>query len=137
MHCKAVIAACSFALGAGEGVFLVCGWVQEHRKVFAHRLIALRHQSLGCAAHHHPVAVRPVEAHQGIAYCTADQVSFHQLPATNKRLMDLGSGMPNARNPSACGVAMLLTFIESKLSRLMSVGPGANSINKACNQPMA
>ena len=72
MHCKAVIAACGFALGAGECVFLVRVGVQEHRKVFANRLIALCHQSLGRAAHNHPVAVRTREAHQGIAHCTAD-----------------------------------------------------------------
>ena len=137
MHGKAVVTPRGFALGARECVLFVGVGVQEDREVTPHGLVALRHQGLGRAAHHHPVAVRPSEAHQGISDCTADQVGFHQCPGTNKRLMDLGSEMPNARKPSAWGLAMLLTFIESKLSRLISVGPGANSINSACSQPMA
>ena len=43
MKDEAAIARRSLALGAGERVFLMCVGVQEHRKIAAHRLIALRH----------------------------------------------------------------------------------------------
>ena len=136
MHRKAVIPACGFAFGAGQCIFLARVRVQEHREVAAHGLVALRHQRFRRAAHHHPVAVRSCVAHEGITHGTANEVDFHHH-ATNKRLIDLGSAIPNARKPDTWGVAMLLTFMESKLSRLMSVGPGAHSISSACSQPMA
>ena len=57
MHRKAVVAPRGFTLGTRECVFLVGVGVQEDGEVAPHGLVALRHQGLGRATHHHPVAV--------------------------------------------------------------------------------
>ena len=76
---KTFVARRGFALGACQCVFLVGARVQKHRKVFTYRREAKRRHVLWRAAHHHPVAVRPAEAQQGIAHCAADQIGFQGL----------------------------------------------------------
>ena len=75
---EALVAGGGFALGAGQGDFIAGVRVQKHRKVFAHRQIALVQQSLGRAAHHHPVALVQGQTQQGIAHRAAHHVNVHQ-----------------------------------------------------------
>ena len=77
VHRKAVVAGPGFALGAGQGIFLVCLGVQKDGKVFAHWQKALGQQGLGGGTHHHPVAVFHGQAQQGIAHRTTHHVNLH------------------------------------------------------------
>ena len=78
LHSKTFVAPGRFALGAGQGVFLACVGMQEHRKVLAHGQVARLDQILRRGAHHHPVAVLHGPAQEGIAHRTADFIHPHQ-----------------------------------------------------------
>ena len=57
MHGKAVVALRGLAFGASQGVFFTRLRVQKHRKILAHRQVALSRQSLGRGTDHNPVVV--------------------------------------------------------------------------------
>ena len=80
LYRKALVAPRRLAFGAGQRVFLAAVRVQKHREVLADRQVTLCGHGFGRAAHHHPVAVAHVVAHQGIAYRTADDKDVHEIP---------------------------------------------------------
>jgi hypothetical protein len=67
----------AFALGAGQGVFLVRLRMQKDGKVPPHRGKALGHHGFGGAAHHQPITVMHRQAEQGIAHCATNLVNLH------------------------------------------------------------
>ena len=77
MHLKPAVAECRFAFCAGQRIFLFGLWVQKNRKVLADGQVAQTHQSLRCAANHHPVTVSYLQTKQGIANRTTDQENLH------------------------------------------------------------
>ena len=74
---KAPVARRGFALGARKGVFLFAGGVQKHREVAPHGHKARIQHGLRAATDDHPIAIAHWQAHQGIAYCTTDEIGLH------------------------------------------------------------
>ena len=77
VEAEAGIARCGFALGAGQGIFLARGGVDEDREVAPHHLEARGQQRVGRAAHHGPVALTHFQPEQGIANRTTHQIDLH------------------------------------------------------------
>ena len=77
MYAKAVVAACGFALGAGQRIFFFGGRVQKNRKVFTDWQKPARGQLFRRAAYHHPVAVLHRQAKQSVAHRTTNHENFH------------------------------------------------------------
>ena len=76
MKTETGIALGSFAFGAGEGVFFVGFGMEEHGKIFADRLEALRQHSLCVGTDDHPIAVFNGQTQKIIADGAADEVGF-------------------------------------------------------------
>ena len=77
MNCKAVVARCCLALGAGQRIFFVRFGVQKDGEVLSHRLVAQVNQLLRRGTHHHPVVVLHRQAQQGIPNRATDHVNLH------------------------------------------------------------
>ena len=82
---KAVVTGGSFALGAGERVFLAGVRVQEYREIAADAFVSLGFERAGRCADHTPVPFRHGQAQQFIANRATDEVNLH--PAILARIV--------------------------------------------------